>query len=116
MPRDFRRFPNVVRPLSCLATYREYVSSLVYVVDGKTGWVDAAELARRFGVSRDWVYDNAERLGVIRLGDGPKARMRFDPAIAAQRLSAPGPQPPPSPKRSTGPSVELLPIRERREG
>ena len=29
-------------------------------------------------VDRDWVYANARRLGAVRLGDGPKARLRFD--------------------------------------
>jgi predicted DNA-binding transcriptional regulator AlpA len=43
----------------------------------------ATDVAARFGVSRAWVYDNAERLGAIRLGTGSKARLRFDP----QRVS-----------------------------
>src|SRR4051794_8262521 len=40
--------------------------------------VDAAELARLFGVHRKTVYRNKERYGVERLGDGPRARLRFD--------------------------------------
>jgi hypothetical protein len=42
--------------------------------------VDAAEVARLLGVERSWVYDHAEDLGAIRLGDGDKPRLRFDPA------------------------------------
>jgi hypothetical protein len=38
----------------------------------------AAEVARRFGLSRDFVYEHADRLGALRLGDGPKPRLRFD--------------------------------------
>jgi hypothetical protein len=40
--------------------------------------LDAAELAEALGVTRGYVYDNAERLGAERLGDGPRARLRFD--------------------------------------
>ena len=40
--------------------------------------ITATDVAARFGVSRTWVYDNAERLGAIRLGTGSKARLRFD--------------------------------------
>ena len=41
-------------------------------------YVDAATLARTLGVERDWVYARARQLGAVRLGDGPKARLRFD--------------------------------------
>jgi hypothetical protein len=50
--------------------------------------VDAAILARSLNVDRDWVYANARRLGAIRLGDGPKARLRFDVARARETLAA----------------------------
>lgn len=49
--------------------------------------VDVAAIARRFGVSRDYVYDNADRLGVIRIGTGTRPRLRFDPAVVAERLT-----------------------------
>lgn len=48
--------------------------------------IDATELAQRLGVTRDWVYANATRLGAIKLGDGPKARLRFDLATAMAAL------------------------------
>src|SRR3712207_6622404 len=38
----------------------------------------AAQVALRFGVSRTWVYENADRLGAIRLGEGARPRLRFD--------------------------------------
>lgn len=43
--------------------------------------VDASELARWLRVSRSTVYANASRFGVIRLGEGPRARLRFDPHV-----------------------------------
>jgi hypothetical protein len=50
--------------------------------------VDAAELARVLGASRSFVYAHANRLGAIRLGDGPRARLRFDPLEAQRRFSS----------------------------
>ncbi|WP_270006583.1 hypothetical protein [Solirubrobacter deserti] len=41
-------------------------------------YVDAATLACTLGVERDWVYARAAQLGAVRLGDGPRARLRFD--------------------------------------
>jgi hypothetical protein len=57
----------------------------------------AAEVARWWGVERSWVYQHALRLGVIRLGTGPRPRLRFDPARVARRLG--------DPKRSSAPDV-----------
>jgi hypothetical protein len=39
-------------------------------------------------VHRDWVYAHARVLGAVRLGDGPKARLRFDVARARAALAA----------------------------
>ena len=50
--------------------------------------VTAAELARRFGVDRSWVYANSARLGVVRLGTGPRARVRFDVRVVAALLAS----------------------------
>jgi len=46
---------------------------------GKPRLGTAKELADALGVERKWVYANQERLRVIRLGQGPRARLRFDP-------------------------------------
>ena len=84
--------------------------------------VDAAELARRFGIERSWVYTHAIELGAVKLGDGPKPRLRFDPQIAARVLRRVGEGPaadPPArsgkragqPSGSGGSEVQLLPIR-----
>jgi hypothetical protein len=52
------------------------------------GLLTASEVAVAFNVARGWVYAHADELGAIRLGDGPRPRLRFDPAVVAQRLQA----------------------------
>jgi hypothetical protein len=86
--------------------------------------VDAEALARLLKVERSYVYEHAVELGAIRLGDGPRARLRFDVAEARRRLtcftgrgskSAARPVVEPirrrRPSRSLGTSAPLLPIR-----
>jgi hypothetical protein len=51
--------------------------------------ISAAEVSRRWAVSRRWVYDHADGLGAVRLGGGPRPRLRFDPEEVAERLGAP---------------------------
>jgi hypothetical protein len=46
-----------------------------------------AAVSQEFGVSTDWLYANAGPLGAIRLGSGPRARMRFDRATIADRIA-----------------------------
>jgi hypothetical protein len=83
--------------------------------------VDAAELARRLGIERSWVYSHAIELGAVKLGSGRKPRIRFDPGIAARALRRIGEGPaadPPArsgerarrPRRPEG-QVRLLPIK-----
>jgi hypothetical protein len=50
--------------------------------------VDATTLARRLGVDRSFIYEHADELGAIRLGEGPRARLRFDVDQAAAALTA----------------------------
>lgn len=90
-----------------------------------TELIDAAEVARRFGVARSYVYAHAGELGVVRLGESDRPRLRFDPEIVAERLTpcsasrqseqAPGRTPPPiaPPRRRQPKGTErsLLPIR-----
>jgi hypothetical protein len=86
--------------------------------------VDAEALARFLNVERSYVYEHAAELGAVRLGDGPRARLRFDVAEAKRRLTCSigrGSAPPDSPvakpirkrRRShpLGTSAPLLPIR-----
>jgi hypothetical protein len=46
-----------------------------------------AQVAEEFGVSTDWLYANAGPLGAIRLGSGPRARLRFDRGTIAVRIA-----------------------------
>lgn len=55
-------------------------------LSSRTELVDAAELARRLGIERSWVYTHAIELGAVKLGSGRKPRLRFDPEIAARVL------------------------------
>jgi transposase-like protein len=79
--------------------------------------VSAAEIARRFGVSRAWVYENADRLGAVRLGRGARPRLRFDPQKVKKRLDAAHERASPGPRRALGDQgsvadADLIPIRE----
>ena len=74
--------------------------------------LDAGELAQRLGVKREWVYEHARELGAVRLGDGPKARLRFDPE-AAKRVLEKRRRPAGSPDPSNA-AVEPRPARRRR--
>ena len=68
-------------------------------------FVDASAIARRFSLSRSWVYENAEQLGVVRVGGGPRARLRFDPSIVRERVAGLAPD---------GPHIARRPRRRRR--
>lgn len=88
--------------------------------------VDAATLAKILGLSRDAIYERAEELGAVRIGDGPRPRLRFDVETAVRALtSRPGggnparPDPPATKPRATagrtrtaGNSLDNLPVRE----
>jgi hypothetical protein len=78
------------------------VASLLGCAGQPSALLTAAEVASRFGVERSWVYAHARELGVIRLGEGPRPRLRFDPAVVEQLVN---PRPP------AGPVTALLPIR-----
>jgi hypothetical protein len=87
---------------------------------GSREWVDARELARLLGLSRNTVYAKADELGGIRLGTGTRARLRFDVGEATEALrSRERPASRTSRKlggrrqgRSSG--IDLLPIRGER--
>src|SRR5215217_4763216 len=78
---------------------------------------DAQAVCERFGVSADYVYAHANELGAIRLGERPKARLRFDLDEVERRLYGNGRPPTPSPKprprrrrKQRSPAVELIPF------
>jgi len=85
--------------------------------------LSADQLARHLGLSRAWVYEHSEQLGAIRLGAGPRARLRFDLQRATDALGARVADPKPAdrapapgaPRRGRRPpgqaSAPLLPVR-----
>ncbi|HEY5333049.1 MAG TPA: hypothetical protein VIJ21_05820 [Solirubrobacterales bacterium] len=93
---------------------------------GQSALVDVAEIARRFGLSRGYVYEHADELGAVRIGDGPRARLRFDVAEVAERLTAgegskrpvgsatrsAKPKPTARRRRLSGADAPLIPIRK----
>jgi hypothetical protein len=90
------------------------VADLLRVGQASADLVDANEIARRFGVSRDFVYEHADDLGAVRLGNGPKARLRFDPAQVGRTLRKAPEKPARQPRRrASRRNSSLLPIRER---
>jgi hypothetical protein len=50
--------------------------------------VDARELSAILGVSVDYVYGHSSQLGAVRLGNGRRARVRFDVDAARAALEA----------------------------
>lgn len=73
---EVRRLSGEVRELRAVVAGRERPSGDL---------VTAAKLAELLGVRREYIYANADRLGAVRLGTGPRARLRFDPAGAVAR-------------------------------
>jgi hypothetical protein len=49
--------------------------------------VDAQGLADALGVARSFVYRHSGMLGAVRLGDGPRAPVRFDIETAREAIS-----------------------------
>ena len=75
--------------------------------------VDAAGMAAYLGVSRETVYEHADRLGAIRLGSGERPRLRFvldAPTIERWRDWGSERPPEPKPRRTR---VPLLPVGRR---
>lgn len=88
------------------------VAKLIGGRDPGDGLLTARQVAARFNVDRSWVYAHAQELGVIRIGDGPRPRLRFDPAVVAQRvLSRPATAAIPQRPRQPRAGAPLLPIK-----
>jgi hypothetical protein len=56
---------------------RRVVDALREEPMAKRGLLKTQEVARLFGVDAEWVRANRVPLGAVRLGDGPRARLRF---------------------------------------
>jgi hypothetical protein len=66
--------------------------------DPEGGCLTVSQVAARYGVSRSWVYAHQRELGAMRLGQGPRARLRFDPKVVAEAITAfDGSERPPEP-------------------
>lgn len=92
-PKRRLRFPSLpargVRELSdedIDAIARRMADILHETRQSAPALIDAGEVARRYGVSREWVYDHAGLLGALTLGDGARPRLRFDPDRVAAVL------------------------------
>lgn len=86
----------------------------------RTALVDAQAVADALGVGRAFVYEHGDELGAIRLGNGRRARLRFNleqavTCYAGRKSDAPRlarkARSRTSRRRSLGTTVELLPIR-----
>jgi nuclear transport factor 2 (NTF2) superfamily protein len=94
--------------------------SLRFAAEASQQLVDAQAIATEFGISRKWVYEYADALGAIRVGNGRKRRLRFDRAVVRERIATVGSLPAlAAPRRSrrrasTPAGRGLLPIRGRR--
>ena len=91
----------------------------------RQGMLTVSQLAQHLHLHPAWVYEHADELGAIRIGSGPKARIRFDLYTAKealrqnQRAEHRRRRPQAAPDFETtmsqhSPTRELLPIHERR--
>ena len=55
--------------------------------DETPGLWTAREVAAHYGVTPSFVYEHAAELGCLRLGGGPRPRLRFDPQVVRDRWS-----------------------------
>jgi hypothetical protein len=80
------------------ATARRVVELLDERQPPAAGLVDARTIARMFGLSVSAVYEHAEELGALRLGNGARQLVRFDVERAraawTHRVSSQGSQEP----------------------
>jgi hypothetical protein len=73
-------------------------------------------VAAHYAVGVHFIYAHADDLGAIRLGAGPRPRLRFDPAVVRERWASVNALPPvvrprcrrPTTKLHAAPTVELL--------
>jgi len=90
---DTRRHPSPTtvrldpRDIDLIATTVARLLTDTRVAQTDPALIDAAEVARRFGLARSTVYDHADALGAIRLGHGTRPRLRFAPDRVAAALA-----------------------------
>lgn len=81
-PEGLRLDPETVEEIA------QRVAELLRGEKAPAGLVDAATVARALGLSRATVYERADDLGAVRLGEGPRARLRFDLAEVRERWTS----------------------------
>ena len=70
-----------------------------------------SEVAALLRVSRTWVYEHADELGAVRLGTGPRARLRFDASRVSSAISSGASNGTPRlPRKEAQCAADLLPI------
>jgi hypothetical protein len=74
--------------------------------------VDAQTVADALGVSRDYIYDHADELGGVKVGNGDRPRWRFNlaDALVAWQPAEPPTRTAPRRRRSPNGRSNLLPI------
>jgi hypothetical protein len=65
----------------------ERIAEMLDERDAAPALLDATQVARILGISRATVYEHANELGAIRIGDGPRPRLRFDRRRLAEHLA-----------------------------
>lgn len=80
----------------------------VPAVESPKKMLSAAEVSRRWSISRRWVYDHAEELGARRMGSGSRPRLRFDADEVAARIGAPRRPASPGDQRRLRPIAGIL--------
>lgn len=82
------------------------------LADAPAGLVDAAHVAKVLKLNIETVWRNAEQLGGVRIGDGPRPRWRFDLAKAQRAHEGTAPPHVQAPRRSPrAATVRRLPVR-----
>jgi hypothetical protein len=101
----------IEKPALDVATIRAIAREAARLTGPEGGLLTVTDVAIAFNVARGWVYAHADELGAFRLGDGPRPRLRFDPAVVTQQLQARrGPIPASPPSSRMAAVVPLLPI------
>jgi hypothetical protein len=73
------------------------------------GCLTVSQVAARYRVSRSWVYAHQRELGAMRLGDGPRARLRFHAKVVADAIAGFDQRKAPAepPRNGAGPRREM---------
>jgi predicted DNA-binding transcriptional regulator AlpA len=73
-------------------------------------WLDAAAVAERLGMTREWVYEHASELGAVRIGGGSRPRLRFPPDVGRTEPNRGGTTRAETPRQSDRPARGLIAV------